>query len=586
MRWVVWFCVVLTAACVRPESVTCRDGNLCASGLVCAEGRQLCVTLEQTLACADLLEADRCTAGTLEGLCNDGLCLPGCGDGVHEDEEQCDDGNLGSHDGCSSQCYLEEPVWQEWQSGWSPRSQHSTAYMAASSRLVVFGGTDDTSPTDDHWELDLDGSQRRDIPRPSPRQRAAMAYNEGTDTVVLFGGIGPDGILGDTWVYDGTSWRQVTAQPSPPARSQAALAYAGNGRVVLFGGIGTGPVVAPAFAHLDDTWEFDGTTWTQVTSTPRPTPRRAAVLAWAPFPGAERAVLFGGVGLSSPSVGFLVQLSDQWSYAQGTGWIAVPTALPRPPSRYSAAMAFSPRRNALVLFGGGSAAQPFSDTWTFDGSTWTAVTGPVNPAGRTDATLTTFGQDVALIAGTATEGAVGDIWVFTQLGWQLGQTPGVPGVRGTHELVYDVARHVALTIGGYREPTPLVEVRAFDAALWRPSAALPTPARARAVSTYDASRERVVVFGGQTFGGQSLAQTDVLGPAGWSTLPGPQPPARLRGALAFDARTQVSVLFGGTGPNQAPLADTWTLDASGWSQRMFASSPSGQHEPALAFDDA
>jgi hypothetical protein len=65
--------------------------------------------------------------------------------------------------------------------------------------------------------------------------------------VVLFGGnISGVGFLGDTWEWDGTNWTQLTPSASPSARLAHAMAYhAARQRVVLCAGIG-----APGF----DTW--------------------------------------------------------------------------------------------------------------------------------------------------------------------------------------------------------------------------------------------------------------------------------------------------------------------------------------------
>ena len=55
--------------------------------------------------------------------------------------------------------------------------------------------------------------------------------------VVLFGGVR----LQDTWEWDGVSWTQATPAQSPSARWAHAMAYdAGRQRIVLFGGLGSG----------------------------------------------------------------------------------------------------------------------------------------------------------------------------------------------------------------------------------------------------------------------------------------------------------------------------------------------------------
>lgn len=87
-----------------------------------------------------------------------------------------------------------------------------------------------------------------------------MAFDSARAVTVLFGGhngppMGPR--LADTWEWDGTTWTQRTSPTSPPARLGFAMAYdSARAVTVIFGGIGdAGP--------LGDTWEWDGSAWTQ-----------------------------------------------------------------------------------------------------------------------------------------------------------------------------------------------------------------------------------------------------------------------------------------------------------------------------------
>jgi hypothetical protein len=64
--------------------------------------------------------------------------------------------------------------------------------------------------------------------------------------------------LNETWEYDGRQWLQVTPKQSPPARYHHAMAYdEARGVTVVFGGIDANE------NFLNDTWEYDGVTWVQ-----------------------------------------------------------------------------------------------------------------------------------------------------------------------------------------------------------------------------------------------------------------------------------------------------------------------------------
>src|SRR5262245_38299883 len=91
-----------------------------------------------------------------------------------------------------------------------------------------------------------------------------MAFDSKRGRVVLFVGQpatpteGISGMLGDTWEWDGSFWTQVS-DIGPPPRTLHAMAYDSAREVtVLFGGsvAQTGPA--------GDTWQWDGQDWTQL----------------------------------------------------------------------------------------------------------------------------------------------------------------------------------------------------------------------------------------------------------------------------------------------------------------------------------
>jgi len=107
--------------------------------------------------------------------------------------------------------------------------------------------------------------------------------------------------LGDTWEWGGSSWTQVSTT-GPSARREHAMAYdSQRGRIVMFGGF------ASTFNELDDTWEWDGSSWTQVSAT-GPSARSTHAMAYDSQRG--RTVLFGGFG-SSPYLGDTWELDNQ-----------------------------------------------------------------------------------------------------------------------------------------------------------------------------------------------------------------------------------------------------------------------------------
>ncbi|OYD73752.1 UNVERIFIED_ORG: hypothetical protein BDU10_5438 [Burkholderia sp. CF145] len=233
--------------------------------------------------------------------------------------------------------------------GPQPRNRHQMAWDSSSNRVILFGGAVGTGdipqlvPFHDTWEWDGERWIQLDDQGPPPRYNFGLASDTTRNRVVLFGGelrfAVNDQVLGDTWEWDGTAWSQLE-ETGPSPRTGLCMTFDSvRGRVVLFGGSLQG-----------DTWEWNGTVWVRVSEFGPP--RRA--FAAFDFDGSE-AILFGG-----ESEGFL---GDTWSW-DGRFWTQRQDIGPLP--RAFAAMAFDSSRKRIVLFGGSSRLPPDSglgDTW-------------------------------------------------------------------------------------------------------------------------------------------------------------------------------------------------------------------------------
>ncbi|MFM9958819.1 MAG: hypothetical protein ACKVZJ_12155 [Phycisphaerales bacterium] len=73
-----------------------------------------------------------------------------------------------------------------------------------------------------------------------------------------------------TWLLSGDTWEQLTI-PNPPARLDGLMAYDSHRqRIVLFGGDNPTPPPGVPYEPYNDTWEFDGTSWTRMNVTTPP----------------------------------------------------------------------------------------------------------------------------------------------------------------------------------------------------------------------------------------------------------------------------------------------------------------------------
>jgi len=258
--------------------------------------------------------------------------------------------------------------------GPKPRSDHAVAYDSARQRVVLFGGVTKSGSADtwlnDTWEWDgVEWTQMEDT-GPAPRGGMAMCFDSLRSRVVLFGGNNASMQFRDTWVWDGVSWTQED-DGGPSARTKHGMDYDSiRDRVVLFGGASvttqqiqtwvSGGLFSSGhyetqtintWKFLNDTWEYDGTTWTRVGDT-GPSPRYRFGLVY----GAQTVLLFGGKDAGNA-------FRDTWEW-DGVHWTQRQDI--GPAARGDLAAAYDSARGHMVIFGGsdtGSPANVFGDTW-------------------------------------------------------------------------------------------------------------------------------------------------------------------------------------------------------------------------------
>ncbi|MBI3891679.1 MAG: hypothetical protein HY303_09145, partial [Candidatus Wallbacteria bacterium] len=429
------------------------------------------------------------------------------------------------------------------------RGNHAMAYDSDRGRTVVFGGSYGPDRLRDTWEFDgsawLDVTPK-DSASPKGRMGASMAYDAVRHRTVLFGGSSAKGALRDTWEWDGSQWLDATpAGPSPSRRSNHTMAFdPSRGRVVLFGGVDD---VGSNLGTVGDTWEWDGTTWAQK-SPPggtSPQPRYKHAMAFAGSRG--RVVLFGGY---NPDLG--AYFGDLWEW-DGTSWadVSPPTG---PSGRIPSAMAWDGGRNRLVLHGcftvdpqvGGMVPQ---DTWEWDGSQWLDLSQEKepSPSGSPDcaAVYDSRRARTVMLGGERPES-----WEWNGTSWTETTPSKPPEPRSNSSLAFEPASGSTWLFGGYgRDTGALSDTWGWNGSRWARAnpASSPTP-RWSVASVADTSRHRIVLFGGYNSGEGHLADTWEFDGTNWSNVtPDYSPPARESHAMAYDSRRGRTVLFGGQG---------------------------------------
>ena len=218
--------------------------------------------------------------------------------------------------------------------GMLPRSYAAVSFDDARSRLVVFGGYDGRNELGD--TIEWDGAQWITMTpdhSPTARHGASMVYDPVRAVTVLFGGSDTQGNYSDdTWQWDGTDWvpeAATSGSPWPNARWFASMAYdATLGVVVMWSGGST--------VEFHDTWQWDGSTWTQTSSSAPGVVSSQFNLAYNTHLGLDIGVVDGA--------------TYSWN---GAAWTQL-VANPGPPQVQSYAVAYDASRFRLIEIGGGN----------------------------------------------------------------------------------------------------------------------------------------------------------------------------------------------------------------------------------------
>jgi len=279
----------------------------------------------------------------------------------------------------------------------------------------------------------------------------AMAFDPVSNSTLLFGGVQCCySALGDTWQLQRGQWSKLSPANAPSPREGPAMAFdAATNTVVLFGGSTT--LFGSCCGDLNDTWIWSGaaSTWTQIIP--------------SGLPGSPPARRFDG----------------------GQG------------------MAYDPNTGTVVMFGGSTQAgtNP-TDTWTWDGVTWTQQSPATSPAGGGGMAADQAGNVVLFNGGTSTT------WVWNGTTW-LQQFPATTPSAPNPGMAFDTDLNEVVLYGGATSS----DTWTWDGTDW--TQVFPTNVphdRYAYPMDYDGAAHAVVIFGGFSSGG-ALDDTWELAPA-------------------------------------------------------------------------
>lgn len=314
----------------------------------------------------------------------------------------------------------------------SARSGAAMAFDPTTNRALLFGGTAGFSTSNQTWAFNgLNWAQLTPTASPTGKTGMQLVHDPVRGVFVMYGSSntspfgGPS--VNQTWEFDGTTWTQVFPATTPGGLGNYGACYDSvRGRVVIYGG------TANSFFPIAEsgTWEYDGTNWSLRTTTGTPGPLERPAMCF--HTGLGRSVLFGGI---DPQIG---GVDTTWLY-DGTSWTAAPVTGARPAVRTGATMTYDSVRGVCVLTGGlnPTTGAPIVDTWEFDGVGWTQL--PTGTTGRYAAAMTFMPnlRQVVLFGGynPVTFADLGDTWLFgakvRTFGTGCVGSSGVPALSAT-----------------------------------------------------------------------------------------------------------------------------------------------------------
>lgn len=245
----------------------------------------------------------------------------------------------------------------------SARDAHSMAYDPVRQVVVMFGGLNSGNVMGDTWEYNgATWTLKTPAASPSARCAASMVYDPAGQRILLIGGrpgnTDNTPSLMDTWSWNGTAWTQVATATALTATAFSTVGSIGN-EVFLFGGYTNGFCSTAS----SKTWRWTGTNWQLLN--PSTSPGARGETAWAFSQTLNSLVLFGGA-----SGGGCDCNNETWSF-NGTTWSQLSPATV-PAIRHDHVMVRDASGD-IVMFGGNEDSisyNPYNSTWLFNGTNW------------------------------------------------------------------------------------------------------------------------------------------------------------------------------------------------------------------------
>ena len=347
----------------------------------------------------------------------------------------------------------------------------SGGFDAVSGRFVVYGGihefysevdsTWSASTYSDVWVIEPGSGSPAwtDVtPDPTilPRWAAGSVVSPAGHLYLVAGVSDHYKLLSDVWklnVGNPTAW-QTWETLFPPRLQEVMVMDSKRHRLIVFGGT-DGSYRNDSYVHNLDF----GKGWAPLTTTgTRPSARRLHTGIYDPV--GDRLIVFGGFD------GTFYNDTWQLSFATPTPtWSLLPTNGTPPSKRAGHVAIYDPvGQRMIVSHGYDGVTLPsyrVKDTYALSLSgtpTWSAITTPSAPSGRSSATaIYSEAANAMILFGGTSPTYLNETWSLSLGGspeWTYFSTTGTPPAREEQSAIYDPVRDRMVIFGGYDRATP------------------------------------------------------------------------------------------------------------------------------------
>jgi hypothetical protein len=225
-----------------------------------------------------------------------------------------------------------------------------------------------------------------------------------------------------------------------------------------------------------------------------------------------------------------------------------------------------------------------TDTWTFDGSEWTALNTDTFVSGRinTELVYDPVNDVVVLFGGLRADNVrLNDTWIWDGTDWTLANPATKPPARDFHEMVWDSVNDRVLLFGGESGAADLVDLWEWDGTDWAEIVLTNDISSARSSQSYyeavfEESTGRIILYS------ENYRQTWALDltTATWAQISTTGLPNVGQGPrMVYDGTRDQIILAGGSSNTQ-----TWIFENDDWVLQSPATSFPYSYDYGLSYN--